>query len=109
MIGLVIMTIFVLVRFFKSYISFDKEKNIVVVSLSISNKDKLIKPLYAIKDIYLEEIGRVFQIVLVYKNGNYHENVLSGFGSFTLMRKTMHKIIAKQILKYKALFIDNND
>ena len=100
-----IFTIFILINIFSHYITFDKDKNNIKVSLSISNTNKITKPLDSIKDIYLERKDNGFYIVLVYKFGEYRENIFYRFNRFSFIEKTQLKRISKELLNCKAKFI----
>src|SRR5690554_8103801 len=97
-----IFTIFILINIFSHYITFDKDKNNIKVSLSISNTNKITKPLDSIKDIYLERKDNGFYIVLVYKFGEYRENIFYRFNRFSFIEKTQLKRISKELLNCKA-------
>lgn len=100
-----IFTIFIFISIFSHYITLDKDKNKIKVSLSISNINKITKPLDSIKDIYLERKDNGFHIVLVYKYGEYHENVFYRFHRFSFIEKAQLKRISKELLKCKANFL----
>ena len=97
---LIIMTVFTIFVFFhiySHYIFIDTNKNIIFVSLSISKKNKIMKPMSSIKDIFLETKDNGFQVVLVHKFGEYQEKVFYRYNRFNFIEKTQLKRISKEI------------
>lgn len=60
----------------------------MVVSLSIKNKNKVIRSLDLIENVFLEKTDHGFQIVLVHKLGGYHEKVLYRFNRYSFIEKS---------------------
>ncbi len=101
-----IFTIFVFLNNFCHYIYYNKKTNKIIISLSISNKNKIIRNLDTINKIELELKDNGFQIVLIHKQGNYRENVFYRFNRFSFVEKMQLKRVSRSLNKYNQLLLD---